>query len=200
MLIAFKTWLQAPSNPDSIPTEWPWIQEQIDESQFIEKIEQEYQVLSESAFQAYLDAHDEKYAAWKAIQDEKIAQKQRLDDLEEKVRFGKDLLIRFKYKNIAEGINWMQAIHLHSRIKDWIVTYPTAAQFPVQSYMAVSQYFAGRSKSVDLVNMLTVSGDVESTYFSLMFGQNDDGSMPEHWVTDERRKWLISEIKTYLGW
>lgn len=199
-MIAFKTWLQAPENTDLIPTEWPWIQESIGNDQMEGKLLEGYQVLSEEAFQAYLDAHDEDYNAWIATQAEKIAAAQRRKDYQARIDFGVDLLLRFKEKNISEGINWMQAIHLHSRIKDWVVTYPTAAQFPFSSYQPAAPYFQGRTKVVDLINILTVSGDVETACFAIMFGQNDDLSLPEHWVTESRRLWLVSEIKKWLGW
>lgn len=199
-LVAFKTYLQAPTNPENVPTEWPYLQETIEQEQMESYILQGFQVLSPEAFAAYLDAHDEAYSAWQAAKNAQLLLIQQRVELQKRREFGADLLIRFKEKNISEGIAWMQAIHLHSRIRQWKVTFPTAVQFPSPGYAAVAAAFQGRSCFVDLSNMMVDSGDIETTCLALMFGEDDDMSLPEHWVTSTRRNWLINEMKTWLGW
>lgn len=106
----------------------------------------------------------------KSIQDRKI--------------FGEQLIEDFKLKNLNEGVQWYQAVHLHSRVRAWEVTYP----HPI-----------GGTDTVDIFNMI-LSGDIETASLSLLYGQNDDMSLPTHWITDERRKWLINQMRTWLGW
>lgn len=120
-------------------------------------------------------------------------------DNEARQDFGELLMLAFKQKNISEGMNWTQAIHLHARVKDWIVTYPTPAEFPHPSYAALGAIIGGQTKTVDVFNMIK-GGDIETACFSLMFGANDDMTSPVHWVNEERRQWLISQMKVWLGW
>jgi len=120
-------------------------------------------------------------------------------DNESRRRFGLELMLAFKQKNISEGMQWFQAIHLHSRIKKWSVTYPTAAQFPHPSYAAIGDAIGGTTDEVDIFNMIA-GGDIETACFSLMYGQNDSMSQPNHWITEERRQWIITQMKAWLGW
>jgi hypothetical protein len=113
--------------------------------------------------------------------------------------FGENLMLAFKQKNISEGMQWFQAIHLHARVKDLIVTYPTPAQFPHPSYAEVGAIIGGQTKNVDAFNMIK-GGDIETAYFSLLFAQNDPMTSPEHWITEERRQWLLEQMRVWLGW
>lgn len=98
--------------------------------------------------------------------------------------FGEKLTEEFKYKNLQEGITWYQAVHLHSRVRDWKVNYPS----PLTG-----------SENVDLFNMI-LSGDIETASLSLQYGENDDMTLPQHWVTQERRMWLVNKMRVWLGW
>jgi hypothetical protein len=113
--------------------------------------------------------------------------------------FGEMLMLAFKQKNISEGCQWFQAIHLHERVRSWVVTYPTPAQFPHPAYAELGLTIGGQTKTVDLFNMIK-GGDIETACLSLKFGQNDDMTSPVHWVTDERRLWLIEQMERWLGW
>jgi len=100
--------------------------------------------------------------------------------------FGENLMLAFKQKNISEGIQWYQALWLHSRIREWKVTLPPA--------------LGGAVMYVDLINMLTVSGDIETTCLAIMYGEPDDMSSPLHWCSGERLTWLSDQMKAWLGW
>ena len=100
--------------------------------------------------------------------------------------FGSKLMENFKLKNLNEGIQWYQAIHLHSRIKDWNVTYPSAlGGIP--------------DEQVDIMNMI-LSGDIETASLALLYGQDDSMTQVNHWITFDRRKWLINQMRAWLGW
>lgn len=120
-------------------------------------------------------------------------------DNEARQEFGENLMLAFKQKNISEGMQWFQAIHLHSRIKDVIVTYPTPEQFPHPAYAAVGALIGGQTKNVDIFNMIK-GGDIETAYFSLLYTTNDPMTSPEHWITEERRQWLLEQMRVWLGW
>lgn len=92
-----------------------------------------------------------------------------------------DLLERFKKKNILDGINAAQGMWMHHLMRAYPVT------------------FGGVSYTVDLLNM-AVSGDVEIACLSLIYGATDDMSQTYHWISAERKDWLIGELKAYLGW
>lgn len=120
-------------------------------------------------------------------------------DNESRRKFGGELMLAFKQKNISEGMQWFQAIHLHSRIKKWKVNYPTPAQFPHPAYSSIGNVIGGTSDEVDLFNMIA-GGDIETACFSLMYGENDAMDLPHHWISEERRQWIVSQMKAWLGW
>lgn len=99
---------------------------------------------------------------------------------EEKILAGKRVLIRFKLKNLSEGINWPQAVWLHSRVKDWDVSVHGVGVF-----------------KVDLYNVLN-SGDLESAVYMILSGVPDDMTQPYHWVTFDRMQWVAKEIQKEL--
>lgn len=107
-------------------------------------------------------------------------------DNEAKKKFASDLLLAFKIKNISEGINVVQSTAIHEKIKNLQVSYPP-------------QLHGGWSGTVDLIN-LGASGDVETCCMALQFAQVDDMTQPHHWFSNERRNWLVSQMKVWLGW
>lgn len=96
-------------------------------------------------------------------------------------QFCEDLLERFKKKNILDGINAMQGMWMHHMMRSYPVT------------------FGGVNYTVDILNM-AVSGDVEIACLALIYGATDDMSQPYHWISSERKAWLIGELKSFLGW
>lgn len=180
-MIAFKTWFQAPSNPEGIPTEWPWVQEHCTEEGIVEKLSQGFQVLTEGAYQAYLDSHQEDYQAW---YDSKAAERLSYNTsllIKERKVYADDLLERFKKQNISEGINVLQGIHMHSKMRAFPIT------------------ISGLSFTLDIMNM-AVSGDIEIACVSLQYGTPDDMSQTYHWLSAARISWLVADMKTFLGW
>ena len=91
------------------------------------------------------------------------------------------MLERFKKRNILLGINGAQALWLHHRMR------------------ALEINFMGIPMTQDILNM-AVSGDIETACLSLLYSTLDDGSMPYHWYNEATRNWLVSEMKSYLGW
>lgn len=104
--------------------------------------------------------------------------------IQDRKRFGEQLMEDFKLKNLGEGIQWFQAVHLHARVRAWQVNYPA----PI-----------GGNDVVDIFNMV-LSGDIETASLSLLYGLNDEMNLPTHWITNERRVWLINQMRTWLGW
>ena len=99
----------------------------------------------------------------------------------ERKKFADELLERFKLRNINEGINALQGMHMHHLLRAYPVT------------------FMGVSFTIDIMN-LAISGDLEIACISLIYGATDDGSMAYHWMTQDRKSWLINELKSFLGW
>lgn len=106
-------------------------------------------------------------------------------DNEARKEFGSNLMLAFKQKNISESCQWYQASWLHSRVREWKVTMPAG--------------LGGVVIYVDIQNMI-MSGDIETACLCLIYGEADDMSSPLHWITEERKVWLLTQMKTWLGW
>lgn len=91
------------------------------------------------------------------------------------------LIERFKKKNMSDGINALQALWMHHRLRE------------------LSIVFYGVIMKIDLMNMV-VSGDVEIGCIALQLCPPDDMTMPFHWLSRERIDWLIYDMKLFLGW
>lgn len=102
-----------------------------------------------------------------------------------KREFGTNLMLAFKQKNLQEGIEWYQSVHLHSRLRAWDVVMPEA--------------LGGGVETVDLLNMI-LSGDIESACLSAMFGIPDPMTGPRDWASQERIDWCVAQMKNFLGW
>lgn len=95
--------------------------------------------------------------------------------------YSEKLLDRFKSRNLSDGINALQALWLHHRVR------------------ALSINVAGLPMIIDLLNM-AISGDVEMACITLQYTTPDDMSMPYHWLNQERLNFLINDMKSFLGW
>jgi len=104
-----------------------------------------------------------------------------LADLQANIDWAKGLMAEFKQQNIDDGINALQALWLHQRIKGWSCT------------------VSGVTFTIDLLNMV-VAGDIQTACIALEYGAADDMSQPYHWLNTDRINWLISEMKSFLGW
>lgn len=103
-------------------------------------------------------------------------------DIQARKRFAEEMIERFKKENIKAGINALQAIHMHTKIR------------------ALTGTFMGYPYTVDIIN-LVVAGDLEVAILCLLYCDNlDDGTMPYHWFTAGRRDSIVAELKAYLGW
>lgn len=92
-----------------------------------------------------------------------------------------DLIERLKKKNITEGINPIQAVWMHHKMR----------ALPV-SYM-------GQEMVIDILN-LVISGDVEVAVIALTHAEPDDMSEPFHWFSQARIDWIVADMKNFLGW
>lgn len=92
-----------------------------------------------------------------------------------------DLMDRFKRANILAGINGAQGLWMHHRLR------------------AVDITFGGNPYTLDILNMV-VSGDIELGCLALMSATPDDMSQTYHWLSTTRLAWLVSEMKSFLGW
>jgi len=92
-----------------------------------------------------------------------------------------DLMERFKVRNMKQGINLLQALWLQHRMRALNVT------------------VGGVPFVIDMLN-LVVSGDVETACVCLQYMTLDDMTMPYHFIDDNCRNFLVTEMKTYLGW
>ena len=103
-------------------------------------------------------------------------------DIKARKQFAEEMIERFKKENIKSGINAIQAIHMHTKIRE------------------LTGSFMGYPFKVDIIN-LVVAGDLEVAVICLMNADNlDDGSQPYHWFTAGRRDMIVQELKAYLGW
>lgn len=101
--------------------------------------------------------------------------------IKQRREYADDLIERLKFKNISEGINALQAMYMHHKMR------------------ALSVTFYGVPMTLDLMNMV-VSGDIEVACLSLMNCTPDDMSQPFHWLSADRVSWIVADMKSYLGW
>lgn len=101
--------------------------------------------------------------------------------IKQRKEFADQLLEQFKLRNINEGINALQGMHMHHLLR----AYPVS--------------FMGVDFVIDIMN-LAISGDLEIACLCLMYGATDDGTQPYHWMTADKKAFLISELKGFLGW
>jgi hypothetical protein len=113
-------------------------------------------------------------------------------DLQARREFGSKLMLAFKQKNLAEGIQWYQAMHLHGRMRDWQVTMPSAL-------LTAMGGVPDPGIRVDMVNII-VAGDIETASLCLTYGTPDAMTSPFHWISQERMDWMNTQLKAWLGW
>lgn len=101
--------------------------------------------------------------------------------IKERKAFADNLLEEFKLLNMSQGINALQGFHLQALMAEYVFT------------------FMGQPQQIDIMN-LAVSGDIELACLALIYGPTDDMTQPEHWLSAERKAWLILKMKEYLGW
>lgn len=101
--------------------------------------------------------------------------------IKQRKEYAEDLLERLKQKNISEGINAMQGMWMHHKMR------------------ALEVNFMGVDFVVDIMNM-AVSGDVEIACLALMNCVADPMTLPYHWMSEARINWIIADMKAYLGW
>lgn len=99
----------------------------------------------------------------------------------ERKQFAEKMLENFKARNISQGINAVQGMWMHHTLRAYPVT------------------FAGMNFTIDIMN-LAISGDLEIACLCLMYGYTDSGEESYHWLTSERKNYIISELKAFLGW
>jgi len=205
-MIAFKTWNQAPSNPKSVPSEWPWIQEIITNEEIVGKLEAGYQVLSDEAFAAYLDARQEAYDVWLAanpnendfIINRMILTPEQLTQLsadEAQRKFASTLMSVLKVLNKGSNISLTQSLWAHHRLRalEIVVTSELATA------MAVFTPLVGVTVTIDLLN-LVISGDLETAYFTIAAATPDDMTEDYHALSPELLGFMKHQIGVYMGW
>lgn len=124
---------------------------------------------------------EERLSAYK-ISEQELSERGLEQSIKARKLYAEDLLERFKKKNISEGINVLQAINMHAKVRALPVT------------------FMGHSMTVDLLNC-AISGDIEVAVLTLLYCTDiDDMTQPYHWLNQERVNWLVADMKGYLGW
>lgn len=113
-------------------------------------------------------------------------------DLMARREFGSKLMLAFKQKNIAEGIQWYQAMHLHNRLREWQIVMPDAL-------LTAMGGISDPNIKLDLVNVI-VAGDMEVASLALTYGVADNMTSPFHWASAERINWMNTQIRKWLGW
>jgi len=205
-MIAFKTWNQAPSNPKSVPSEWPWIQENITSEEIVGKLADGYQVLSDEAFAAYIDARQESYDEWLEanpnetdfIINQMILTPEQLTQLatdEAHRKFASNLMAVLKVLNQGSGISLAQSLWVHHRLRSLqiVVTSEMATAMPVYAPLV------GVTLTIDLLNCV-ISGDLETSFFALAGAVPDDMSEDYHALSAELIGFIKTQIGIYLGW
>lgn len=159
--------------PDSLPKDII----HFEDSDLIQRfIESGYSVMSDDDFANLMNQLEGDIAAYHQSGYRSIVERDAIFALnDDRAKQGRDFLLRFKLKNISEGVTWPQALWLHQRVKSWHV------QTPIGSF------------EVDLMNII-LSGDLEAAIICLRHGLPDDMTSPFHWVTQERIDWCISEL------
>jgi len=195
MNIAFKKQLSNPNKPDAMPNDWAW-GEVINLGESITPPDNsgEWNVITSQAFEAYKILHRQDYLDYINA---KLLKEQSLNELlaknENKILFGKKLMLRFKEQNILNNIDVFQGINLHASTRKLRVVIPANVSILGKSYEVEFD------KYIDILNM-ALSGDLEIGCIALMFAIPDNENDPFSWFTQDNINWLIVELKSYLGW
>jgi hypothetical protein len=104
--------------------------------------------------------------------------------IKDRKQFAEEMMERFKNRNINGGMSVVKALWLHHRMRAWDVTLPPA--------------MGGFTYVVDILNM-AVSGDLETAYFALRYGNLDAMDQPYHCIDQTTVDWLKNELSNYLG-
>lgn len=104
-----------------------------------------------------------------------------LFNIQERKQFCAALMERFKKKNLADGINADQAFWMYHKMREYGVT------------------FHGADRVVNLFDIAS-NGDIEIACLALIYGDTDDMTEGYHWLGTVRKAWLITELKSFLGW
>ena len=113
--------------------------------------------------------------------DNSAAESYKMFNIEQRKAFCDKLLSDFKLRNINDGINAIQGMHMHHRMR------------------ALEVSFYGNNFSIDVMN-LAISGDIELACLALIYCTPDDMSDSKHWMSSARRDWLVGQMKAFLGW
>lgn len=177
---AVKLQSENPNNLDNIPDHWPWKRIAVTDEEAAAYIALGWTIFTDAELQEYMNGKSS--SMQKFFLDQVYTSENFWNiSIEKRIEFSKNLIERFKKRNIDQSINAAQALWMHSRVRALEVT------------------FAGLNLQIDIMN-LVISGDIEVATLALLNCIPDDGSRPYHWLTAERLNWLITEMKTFLGW
>lgn len=180
MKIAVKFQSQNEMNKGLIPEYWPWKRVDIEDSEQLNYEAQSWTVFTQTEFDEYIRVNGVKIETH--FMNQISDQYKYLDiSIQKKIDFAQDLIDRLKKKNILEGINAAQGMWMHQKVR------------------ALPVSFAGMTFTIDLMN-LVISGDLELACLSLIYSPADDMSETYHWLSSDRKAWIINELKLFLGW
>lgn len=108
--------------------------------------------------------------------------------------YSEQMLERFKKRNILleHPVNIAQALWMHHRMR----AIPVVFMHPVLTGGEVLNL------TLDILN-LAIPGDIEVACVALQCippDQLDDMSKPYHFFNTATRDWIVSDMKSYLGW
>ncbi len=183
MNVVFKTQASNPQKPEGMPDAWPWGQIIFQENDTPPDNSGEWLVMTTSAFEGYKALHRPAFLVYdQAVKNEIKLLNETKKLNKDKVEFAVELMLRFKLKNINEGISASQAVWLHAKTKHLAVNFPGMPQ-----------------THIDLLN-IALSGDVEAGCLALQYAVPDDMTESYHWLSQARLDWLVDELKAFLGW
>lgn len=103
-------------------------------------------------------------------------------DLKANREFARNLMDTLKDQYYEAGITADQALHVFSRMAVWNCFGQTGLPF-----------------TVNLTDMIVVSGSLETAYLALSTGTADEMNADHHWLSQERIDFIKHEIGVFLG-
>jgi hypothetical protein len=184
MLIAIKTQALNPNNTQNVPSYWPWKRVEIHDNDRATYEADGWTVYTQSELDAYLEENKPKLESHYLSQ--LVGTVKYLDiTVKKRKEYADELIEKLKKKNIAEGINLLQAFHVQQKIRAMVVNFPPQ--------------LGGLTFTIDLMN-LVVSGDLEVACIALQYTAPDPMTAPYHWMNQDRINWIVAELKKFLGW
>ena len=181
MKIAVKYQFQNPDKPNEVSANSIWQKLSINDADQAAYEAMEYDVMTEAEYLETSKNGNKSAGTYSYLN----------KTIKERMEFSQNLIEELKRENMIGGINMMQALWMHHKLR--------ALPVNIGGTIVGGVFVGGINFTIDLLN-LVISGDVEVACVALQNCLVDDMSQTYHWLSDAQRNKIVAKLKAYLGW